>query len=214
MTRLFAIYGTGGCARGIMPLAVAQYQDETTKFVFIEDDPASSECNGFDVLSLTDFLALDILEKHVAVAIANPTTRERIVYQCKAQNLSFFEVRAAQAIQMDNVIVGEGALISPFVTFTSNIVIGRHFHANLNSYVEHDCVIGDFVTFAPSVCCNGNIHIGDRAYIGSGAIIRQGSAGKPLIIGEDAIVGMGAVVTKDVPAGATVIGNPARIMDR
>lgn len=214
MTRLFAIYGTGGCARGIMPLAVDQYHDQNTRFVFIDDDPVSNKCNGFDVWSLAQFVAWDASEKRVAVAIANPATRQQIALQCAAQNLSFFEVRAKQTVRMDGVVVGEGALISPFVTFTSNITIGRHFHANLYSYVEHDCVIGDFVTFAPSVCCNGNIHIGDRAYIGSGAIIRQGSLRKPLIIGDDAIVGMGAVVTKDVPAGATVIGNPARIMER
>ncbi|MCC6200767.1 MAG: acetyltransferase, partial [Moraxellaceae bacterium] len=43
-----------------------------------------------------------------------------------------------------------------------------------------------------------------------GAIIKQGSPGKPLVIGKGAIVGMGAVVTKDVAPGVTVVGNPAR----
>jgi acetyltransferase-like isoleucine patch superfamily enzyme len=43
-------------------------------------------------------------------------------------------------------------------------------------------------------------------------MLREGSPDKPLRIGAGAIVGMGAVVTKDVPDGATVIGNPARIM--
>src|SRR3546814_3541130 len=65
---------------------------------------------------------------------------------------------------MDDVEIAEGALVSPYVTFTSNIKVGRCFHANLYSYVEHDCVIGDYVTFAPGVRCNGNIRIGDRAY--------------------------------------------------
>jgi acetyltransferase-like isoleucine patch superfamily enzyme len=95
------------------------------------------------------------------------------------------------------------------VTFTSNIKVGRCFHANLYSYVEHDCVIGDFVTFAPGVHCNGNVRIGDYAYIGSGAIIKQG-----LTIGRGATVGMGAIVTKDVPEGVTVVGNPARILEK
>lgn len=115
---------------------------------------------------------------------------------------------------MDNVEIGEGAALSPFVSITSNIKIGKCFHANLYSYVEHDCVIGDYVTFAPGVKCNGNIHIEDHAYIGAGAVIKQGTPDKPLIIGKGAIVGMGSVVTKSVPAGVTVVGNPARILER
>jgi sugar O-acyltransferase (sialic acid O-acetyltransferase NeuD family) len=109
---------------------------------------------------------------------------------------------------MDDVEIGVGALFSPFTTLTSNIRIGRHFHCNLYSYVEHDCVIGDFVTFAPGVCCNGNVAIGDGAYIGANAVIRQG-----LNIGSNAVVGMGAVVTKDIPAGETWVGNPARPLE-
>ena len=115
---------------------------------------------------------------------------------------------------MDAVELGVGAILSPFVTLTSNIRIGKHFHANIYSYVAHDCIVGDFVTFAPSVKCNGNIVIEDHAYLGTGAVIKQGLPGKPLVIGRGAVVGMGAVVTKSVPAGATVVGNPARALVR
>ena len=115
---------------------------------------------------------------------------------------------------MDEAEIGEGAALSPFVTITSNIKIGKCFHANLYSYVEHDCVIGDYLTFAPGVKCNGNVHIEDHAYIGTGAVIKQGTPDKPLIIGKGAVVGMGAVVTKSVPAGVTVVGNPARILEK
>jgi acetyltransferase-like isoleucine patch superfamily enzyme len=76
---------------------------------------------------------------------------------------------------MNDVKIGNGYLISPFVTFTSNIIIGKYFHANLYSYVEHDCIIGDFVTFAPGVKCNGNIIIEDEVFVGSGAIIKNGT---------------------------------------
>ena len=61
---------------------------------------------------------------------------------------------------------------------------------------------------------NGNIHIHDHAYIGAGAVIKQGTPNQPLVIGQGAVVGMGAVVTKSVPAGVTVVGNPARIMQK
>ena len=130
--------------------------------------------------------------------------------RCSTDGVNFFEVRATNVVQLDDVQIGEGAILCPFVTLTSNIRIGRHFHANLYSHVEHDCIIGDFVTFAPGVKCNGNVVIEDHAYIGTGAILKQGTPDKPLVIGRGAVVGMGAVVTKDVPPGVTVVGNPAR----
>jgi sugar O-acyltransferase (sialic acid O-acetyltransferase NeuD family) len=136
--------------------------------------------------------------------------RERLVKQCIEDKIKFFEVRAANVVQLDDVQMGEGAILCPFVTLTSNIRIGKHFHANIYSYVEHDSIIGDYVTFAPGAKCNGNIRIEDHAYIGSNAVIKQGTPGNPLVIGRGAIVGMGAVVTKSVPPYTTVIGNPAR----
>lgn len=49
--------------------------------------------------------------------------------------------------------------------------------------------------------------IGDRVDIGAGAIVLG-----PVNVGDDAVIGAGAVVVDDVPAGATVVGNPARVL--
>lgn len=209
---LFGVFGASGCGCGIMPLLRAQLQGIASngQIVFIDDVPPASELNGHAVLTWTEFLAKPASKRSVALAIANSVIRESLARRCQTAGVELLNVQAANVVRMDNITIGEGALLSPFVTLTSNIRIGRCFHANLYSYVEHDCVIGDFVTFAPSVKCNGNVHIEDHAYIGTGAILKQGKLGEPLVIGRGAIVGMGAVVTKSVPAGVTVAGNPAR----
>nr|MBV6629014.1 acetyltransferase [Oceanococcus sp. HetDA_MAG_MS8] len=214
---LYGVFGASGCGRGILPLvrwqlnAVANAHAEV---VFIDDGDYPPRVNGHRVLSWSAFLQEPAEAKLVCVAIANSDIRRRVVARCETAGLPFFSARANNVIAMDDVVVGEGAILSPFVTLTSNIRIGRHFHANLYSYVEHDCVIGDFVTFAPGVKCNGNVVIEDHAYIGAGAILRQGKPGDPLVIGRGAVVGMGAVVTKSVPPGITVVGNPARVLSR
>ncbi|WP_218509420.1 acetyltransferase [Variovorax sp. dw_308] len=212
-TSLFAVYGASGCGRSLMPLARAQLQSQgiaASQLVFIDDNPSASVVNGHKVLRYAEFLQTEAPLRHAVLAIANSEIRERLAKRCLEDGVAPWTVADANIVIMDDVDIGGGAALSPFVTLTSNIRIGKHFHANLYSYVEHDCVIGDFVTFAPGVKCNGNVVIEDHAYIGTGAVIKQGKPGLPLVIGRGAVVGMGAVVTRDVPAGTTVVGNPAK----
>ena len=212
---LYAVYGASGCGRSIMPLArqqLAQAGIAPERLVFVDDAPGAARINGQRLLSYAQFLAEPAAARYAVLAIASGRVRQMLAERCAADGVQPWAVAASNAVQMDAVELGVGAVLSPFVTLTSNIRIGQHFHANLYSYVEHDCVLGDFVTFAPGVHCNGNVHIEDHAYIGAGAIIKQGQPGQPLVIGRGAVVGMGAVVTKSVAAGATVVGNPARPM--
>lgn len=217
MTDLYAVYGASGCGRSLMPVARAQLKRAGIKaeIVFI-DDGLSVEAiiNSYRAMNYEAFKKITAAKKYVLIAIANSQVREKISIQLEEDAIELWSVQADNAVLMDEVEIAAGAALSPFVSITSNIKIGKCFHANLYSYVEHDCVIGDFVTFAPGVKCNGNIHIEDHAYIGAGAVIKQGTPDQPLIIGKGAVVGMGAVVTKSVPPGVTVIGNPARILEK
>lgn len=211
----FAIFGASGFGREVLPVMrqqLLQTEGQPWDLVFVDDKPSAPELNGQRVLTYAQWLAEPAASRHISLAIANSTVREKLVARCVADNVAFFDVRAANVVVMDDVEIGPGAVLCPFVTLTSNIRIGQHFHANLYSYIAHDCVIGDFVTFAPGVHCNGNVLVEDHAYIGTGAVLRQGKPGEPLVIGRGAVVGMGAVVTKNVAPGTTVVGNPARVM--
>ena len=215
MTTLYAIYGASGCGRSLMPMARQQLAREqnTSEIIFIDD--ALTEIgvvNGHRAMNYSAFLNESASTKYVQIAIANSHVREKIAQRLEADGIQLWSIAADHVVVMDQIELAEGSALSPFVSIGSNVKIGKCFHANLYSYVEHDCVIGDFVTFAPGVKCNGNIHIHAHAYIGAGAMIKQGTPDQPLVIGAGAIVGMGAVVTKSVPAGVTVVGNPARIV--
>ncbi|HWK11115.1 MAG TPA: hypothetical protein VNR64_13740, partial [Vicinamibacterales bacterium] len=69
--------------------------------------------------------------------------------------------------------------------------------------------IGDFAHIAPGVHMGGEVAVGARAFVGIGAVVLPG-----IRIGADSIVGAGAIVTRDVAAGTTVVGCPAKAISR
>jgi len=211
VTPLYAIVGAGGFGREVMPVAfemLSAREAALFELVFVDDRPKASTINGHRVMTPDEFLS-SRQDKHFNVAIADYGIRERLVSRFVEAGAMPFTITAANSVRLSTNEIGEGAILCPYTTVTSNVTIGRYFHLNPYSYVAHDCRIGDFVTFAPAAHCNGRVVIEDYAYIGSAAVIKQGTEDKPMIIGKGAIVGMGAVVTKSVPPFTTVVGNPA-----
>lgn len=127
--------------------------------------------------------------------------------------------------------VGDGAVIRPpfFCDYGFNIRLGRDAFLNFNCVVLDVCeiVIEDGAQIGPAVQIYAAdhprdpetrrgglefgrpVHIGRNTWIGGGALILPG-----VTVGDDAVIGAGAVVTRDVPAGATAFGNPARLRPR
>ena len=137
-----------------------------------------------------------------------------------------FEERAA-LMRVFLGAFGEGSFIRPsfFCDYGYNIFLGRNVFLNCNC-VLLDVMpirIGDGTQIGPAVQIYTADHprdretrlaglefgrpvrIGCNVWIGGGAILLPG-----ITVGNDAIIGAGSVVTRDVPAGATVAGNPAR----
>ena len=123
--------------------------------------------------------------------------------------------------------VGTGTLVrAPFYCdYGFNIHLGTGVFLNFSCTILDvaEVTIGDGTLIAPGVQIlaadhprdaatrraglelGRPVHIGRNVWIGAGALVLPG-----VCIGDDAIVGAGSVVTRDVPAGATVAGNPAR----
>lgn len=135
----------------------------------------------------------------------------------------------ADFVNLYGCTIGNETKIGTFVEVQKNAFIGNHCKISSHTFVcegvtiEDDVFIGHGVMFIndpfPRATVDGGglqteadwkVHattIKKGASIGSGAVIMCN-----VTVGEKAMVGAGAVVTKDVPPGATVVGNPARVM--
>jgi len=119
------------------------------------------------------------------------------------QVLSRDAVISAAAMLEDSCHVITGAIIHP------GAVIGRDAIINTGARVDHDCRIGAHSHIAPGAILCGNVTVGAECHIGAGAVVTQN-----ITIGPGALVGAGAVVVADVAPGATVLGSPARAVER
>jgi sugar O-acyltransferase (sialic acid O-acetyltransferase NeuD family) len=113
-------------------------------------------------------------------------------------------VHPAAAISTSSRI-GPGSVLLACSVLTAAVQIGEHVVVMPHVTLTHDDIVDDFATLASGAAVGGRVHIGQCAYVGSGARIREDRT-----VGDYALVGMGAVVTVDVPARQVWAGVPAR----
>jgi acetyltransferase-like isoleucine patch superfamily enzyme len=116
----------------------------------------------------------------------------------------------------DDVVLGRGSLVE------NDTTIGAMTLIQADAYITAYSTLEDHVFVAPCVVTTNDNFMGrteGRHELVKGPTIRRGArvGGGAILcpgveIGEEAFVGAGAVVTKDVPARAVVVGNPARVL--
>ncbi len=102
--------------------------------------------------------------------------------------------------------VGDGSVVFGGCVLGAGVEVGVNGVCYSGVVVEHDCRIGDHCYLSPGVVLSGRVTVERGAFLGAGAVVVPG-----VRIGGDAVVAAGAVVLEDVPAGATVLGVPARV---
>lgn len=113
------------------------------------------------------------------------------------------------SVDMNMVEIGQGCIIPEGCLVGAYTRIGNLVTCRLRSLISHDVVIEDLAFIGPNATIGGGAKLKKGCFIGTGAIVMGERT-----IGEGSIVGAGAVVTKDVPPFTTVIGIPAKPMEK
>lgn len=195
---------------GIHPTAVLHPDVKLGKNVFIGPHTSIGKCNiGNDVVIHAGVTLYDnvTIKNNVLIHAGSVIGTDGLGCEREKDGKLVKFPHFGGVIINDNVEIGANCQIAKGAL--SDTVIGKGTKINVGCFIAHNTILGINVWLSPRVNITGSVKIGNNVTIFSGAIIREQKR-----IGKDAVVGMGAVVTKDVPAGETWIGNPARKLNK
>lgn len=176
---------------------------------FIEGiDPSRADATFLPPILWVDDQAAFEPALPILPAIGSPR-RRALVERLVGEGRSLATLVHPSSTVARSAILEPGCVIFPHVVVGARTRIGRGTIVNRGTLIGHHTVVGSHVFIGPGANVAGGVSIGDEAYIGMGSIIRDDRT-----IGAGATVGAGAVVVGDVEPGVTVIGLPARPMER
>lgn len=143
------------------------------------------------------------------VAIGNNAIRLDKTINALNHNLPLVTIIHPSATISRFSTIGPGSLVCAKVAINCDTTIGMGAIINTGATIDHDCSLGDFVHVSPGANLASTIHVGDLSWIGIGSSIRQF-----ITIGKRIIVGAGAAVVTNIPDDCTVVGVPAKIINK
>lgn len=170
---------------------------------FLDDAGGVGASGRWEVLSSQE-ISLDS-EMEIALGIGRNDLRAEVYRRVVASGASVRTVIHPSAAISGACTIGCGTVVLEKAVVEIGAVVGVGAIINCGAVVTHDVVVGDFAHISPNAALTGGSRVGAFAHVGAGAVVLPG-----ISVGERAVVGAGAVVTEDVPAGATVVGVPAR----
>jgi sugar O-acyltransferase (sialic acid O-acetyltransferase NeuD family) len=206
------IFGAGGFAREVAWLIAEKNAHSPTAIdCFVgRGDEIGREVHGIPVLTAPEAYKR-FPKAQVICTSGDGAIREAMTREAAAAGFTNYATLIDPGVRFhhDHFVIGTGTVICAGTILTTDIRLGNHVQINLDCTVGHDTEMEDYVTLAPGVHISGRVRICKGAYIGTGASVIPG-----VTIGARATIGAGAVVVRDVPAGETHVGIPAKAINR
>lgn len=199
------VFGASGHAKVVID--IIEKQNRYRIMFLVDDNPHLKDVlvYGYRVVGGRDVLSDAALP--AIVAIGDNAVRLNVAAWLESRGFVLSTAVHPSAQIARGSVVGAGAVVMAGAVINSDVVIGDNVIINTGAMIDHDCVIGDGAHVAPGCRLCGNVRVGRGSLIGVGANIVPG-----VTVGEGAVVGAGATVISDVPAGAKVVGSPAKPM--
>lgn len=213
--RDIVVYGAGGLAREVaFLLRRINVVKQTWNFIgyVVTDRNHIGEKDSVDEIVGDESWLLERKDTSVAIGIGTPHHRVAIAQRLSeriADDRFPVLVDPSAVLDESSCILEPGATITAGSILTVNIRLRRFAFINLDCTIGHEAEIGPGSVLNPSVNISGGVKLGSGVLVGTGAQILQ-----YISVGDGATVGAGAVVTKDVAAGVTAVGIPAKPLGR
>ncbi len=186
-----ALFGHGGHAREV----AAQMGDKIT--FFVDDEYSSGDARPISEFDPNEYLMM--------VAVSESSHRSDIVDKLPKETRYFSFIHPTAIIMSDDVKIGEGSFIGANSILTTNIRIGKHAILNRGNQIGHDCIIGNYFSAMPGAIVSGNVHIGNRVYLGTNSTVIEKKD-----LHHDIKIGANGVVIKDIESSGTYVGCPVK----
>jgi sugar O-acyltransferase (sialic acid O-acetyltransferase NeuD family) len=213
-----AASGTAHDGAAVILVGAGRFAEETTDVAadagvaiaaWIEGlDPARADAAHDPPILWVDDQAAFRPDLPIVPAIGS-VRRRALVERLIAEGRALATVVHPSAVVARSALVESGCVIFPGVVIGARSRIGAGTIVNRGALIGHHTTIGPHSFVGPGATIAGGVEIGEEAWIGIGSIVRDDRR-----IGRGATVGAGAVVVGDVGDGVTVIGLPARPIER
>lgn len=207
-TKPLIIIGAGGFGREVAWLVqdINRRRPEWNLLGFVDDKGPGRTVEGIPILGAIDRLFAMEPVPWVALAIADATTRHRLMCGLEEKGIRLATLIHPSVQMSDFNLFGSGSIICAGSVVTTNVRMGKACIVNPGCFIGHDTVLGDCVSMMPATNLAGEVVVGPGCYFGLNACVINRRC-----IGEWSVIGAGAVVVRDIPPRSLATGVPARV---